>query len=421
MSFQRLLIWLPSFVLALWIFPAWSAAGRAGEAPTVELPRTALEPGQLAVIVNEADPQSVQVADYYRQRRGIPDANVIRVRFKAGESNLPREEFERVKREVDALTPPTVQAFALAWTAPYRVDCMSITSAFALRFDPAFCSTQRCALTRAVGYFNSSSDAPHTQQKLRPAMMLAGKSFEDAKALIDRGVASDYTYPRGTGYLLSTSDRSRTVRDVLFPEVRARLAQVFRLEYPKADFIENRKDVLFYFTGMVDVKFLDTLHFLPGAVADHLTSAGGQLTDSGQMSSLRWLEAGATASYGTVVEPCNLLTKFPHPGILMWYYATGNTVLEAYWKSVAMPGEGVFIGEPLAKPFGAKLLGVDGRRARIKLFAPGRNLLGVEAAASPIGPYRLMDKAYVLAPGPNEVTIALPPGLEHFRLKLLRQ
>jgi hypothetical protein len=40
-----------------------------------------------------------------------------------------------------------------------------------------------------------------------------------------------------------------------------------------------------------------------------------------QMSSLRWLEAGATASYGTVSEPCNHWQKFPHPSVLLRHYA----------------------------------------------------------------------------------------------------
>ena len=87
-------------------------------------------------------------------------------------------------------------------------------------------------------------------------------------------------------------------------------------------------------------------------MADHLTSSGGNLTGNGdQMSSLRWLEAGATGSYGTVVEPCNYLAKFPHPGIAIARYVNGETLIEAYWKSVAWPGEGIFIGEPLAAPF----------------------------------------------------------------------
>jgi hypothetical protein len=89
-------------------------------------------------------------------------------------------------------------------------------------------------------------------------------------------------------------------------------------------------------------------------VADHLTSFGGQLTGSRQMSALRWLEAGATGSYGTVVEPCNLTAKFPDPGLLLAYYRRGDTLIEAYWRSVAMPDQGLFIGEPLARPWPAR-------------------------------------------------------------------
>jgi uncharacterized protein (TIGR03790 family) len=108
---------------------------------------------------------------------------------------------------------------------------------------------------------------------------------------------------------------------------------------------------MFYFIGAASVAGLDSNHFLPGAVGDHLTSYGGALTDGSQMSALRWLEAGATGSYGTVVEPCNLTAKFPNTGLMMRHYLAGETLVEAYWKSVAMPGQGLFIGEPLATPF----------------------------------------------------------------------
>jgi uncharacterized protein (TIGR03790 family) len=393
----------------------WSAV-RAAEPPTLDFSGTALGPYELAVVVNENDPLSLRVGAYYQHRRGIPDAHVIRVRFPPRASNLPRAAFERIRREVERRTPPSIQGYALAWTAPYRVDCMSITSAFALGFDPAYCSATPCATTRPSGYFDAPGSAPYTGYKLRPAMLLAGRSFEEARALIDRGVASDHTYPQGTGYLLNTSDPRRSVRTATFGETRSRLGAAFRLEGLNADFIRDRGDVLFYFTGLARVKFLDTLRFPPGAVADHLTSAGGRLTDSGQMSSLRWLEAGATASYGTVVEPCNVPGKFPVPGILMWHYATGNTVLEAYWKSVAAPGEGVFVGEPLAKPFAPKVLERNGRRFRLKLFSPGRGWVGFETAASPVGPYHPSPLAYPLAPGVNELNVELPPEWNHYRL-----
>jgi uncharacterized protein (TIGR03790 family) len=73
------------------------------------------------------------------------------------------------------------------------------------------------------------------------------------------------------------------------------------------------------------------------------------------MSALEWLRQGATASYGSVSEPCNHLGKFPSPAIFLDHYLRGDTLLEAYWKSVAMPGQGLFIGEPLARPFGREI------------------------------------------------------------------
>jgi hypothetical protein len=69
------------------------------------------------------------------------------------------------------------------------------------------------------------------------------------------------------------------------------------------------------------------------------------------MSILRWLDAGATASYGTVVEPCAFTQKFPKPGIVIERYTQGESLIEAYWKSVAWPGQGVFVGEPMASPY----------------------------------------------------------------------
>ncbi|HEY7436297.1 MAG TPA: hypothetical protein VIE41_14250 [Methylomirabilota bacterium] len=50
----------------------------------------------------------------------------------------------------------------------------------------------------------------------------------------------------------------------------------------------------------------------------------------------------------------NTAEKFPQPALAITRYARGETVLEAYRKSVAMRGQGVFVGEPLAAPFRAR-------------------------------------------------------------------
>src|SRR5207245_7957708 len=81
---------------------------------------------------------------------------------------------------------------------------------------------------------------------------------------------------------------------------------------------------------------------------------GGDLFGTAQMSALRWLEAGATASYGTVTEPCAYADKFPSASVLVKNYFLGNTSLEAYTKSVRQPSQGVFVRDPLARPFGTR-------------------------------------------------------------------
>ena len=55
-----------------------------------------------------------------------------------------------------------------------------------------------------------------------------------------------------------------------------------------------------------------------------------------------------------VVEPCNFPQKFPNPVVAMKHYLAGDTLIEAYWKSVIWPGKGIFIGEPLARPYGER-------------------------------------------------------------------
>jgi uncharacterized protein (TIGR03790 family) len=317
---------------------------------TLPLAARVLDYTQLAIVVNTLDPLSVEIGDYYAERRKIPSPNVIKVEFPPGKAALAREEFQAVKAQIDKYTLPRIQAYALTWAAPYRVECMSITTAMAFGFDPAFCASG-CAPTRQSPYFDSSSGLPFRQLGLRPTMAIAAASIEHAKALIDRGMKSDGSFPVGTAYLLSTGDRARNVRHLQYPRAEELIRSRLYGRTMKQDTVKYATDVMFYFTGAITVGGMETLRFLPGAIADHLTSAGGRLTDSSQMSAMRWLEAGATGSYGTVVEPCSFVEKFPNLPVVIGRYLRGETLIEAYWKSVLMPGQGIFIGEPLAAPF----------------------------------------------------------------------
>jgi hypothetical protein len=184
----------------------------------------------------------------------------------------------------------------------------------------------------------------------------------------------------------------------------------------ESDALKNTSDILFYFTGKVSVPYLDTLQFVPGAIADHLTSTGGKLTNSRQMSALRWLEAGATGSYGTVVEPCNLTGKFPNPGVLIDLYSSGRTLLQAYWQSVQQPGEGVFIGEPLAAPFDGLTLEYTGDSILLttRTLLPGRYQLAY--SQGPVGPYQVLPGVIKVAYHQRRFTLT-NAGSGYYRLE----
>jgi hypothetical protein len=72
----------------------------------------------------------------------------------------------------------------------------------------------------------------------------------------------------------------------------------------------------------------------------------------------------------------------------MGRYLGGETLIEAYWKSVRMPGQGVFVGEPLARPFGGARTARAGQTMflRTRLLRPGRYTL--QKAPSEFGPFR---------------------------------
>jgi uncharacterized protein (TIGR03790 family) len=309
-----------------------------------------MRPGQLAIVINDDEPNSVAVGEYYRKRRNIPAANVVHVRIPGKPREISRERFAELKAQIDERLGPHIQAVLMVWTAPYAVECNSITGAYSLGFDPAQCAST-CAAGRPSAYFNAGARRPFSELGIRLSMLLPTESVEEAKALVDRGAASGFRTVPASAYYLTTSEKLRNTRAGFFPPAGQIAAKKLTTKRLQADALENARDIVIYETGMAQVAKLDTLAFVPGALADHLTSLGGDLLGDGQMSSLRWLEAGATASYGSVSEPCNYWQKFPNPAVLLKHYLQGDTAIEAYWKSVAWPTQGVFIGEPLAAPY----------------------------------------------------------------------
>lgn len=312
-----------------------------------------LKPEDVAVIYNVNDAQSVEVARYYLQARQVPAENLIGVELpKHGKDTLSVAEFESLKTQLDAKLT-NQQVLLLVWRTPFAVQCNSLTSALTLGLDLNQCR-KTCDPGRDSPYFNSLSLRPWVDHHIRLSMLLPVTSVDAAKALIDRGVLSEFSLNEASGYFLKTRDTARSKpREPFFPQDGMTiLSKKLTLHTLNQEAIEKQPAVMFYFTGQKQVDYMLTNTYLPGAIADHLTSTGGVMANyNSQMPVTRWLDAGVTGSYGTVSEPCNYWQKFPNPQIVMGHYLAGETLIEAYWKSVKWPMQGVFVGEPLAKPY----------------------------------------------------------------------
>ncbi|WP_201496329.1 TIGR03790 family protein [Rubrivivax sp. A210] len=323
----------------------------------ITVPRIAgrLRAADIGLVINSNDPYSVEVGAFYAAARGLAPEQVLRVALPT-RATLTRAEFEPLQRAIAAHFGRRTQALALSWVAPHAVECNSITGALALGFDAELCRNS-CARSRPSPYFNAATARPFADHGLRPSMLLAAAGVAQARELIERGVAADGALvrrgrPPVSAMLLSSSDAARRVRMALYPQpsLLRDVGVAVRVE-PEAE-LYQASHVLLALTGSVRAPLEPPPDWVAGGLGDHLTSFGGSLADShGQGTALDWIASGATASHGSVSEPCNHLQKFPHPQVLLLHYLQGATALEAYWKSVAWPQQSLFIGEPLAAPF----------------------------------------------------------------------
>src|SRR3546814_742250 len=171
---------------------------------------------QLGVVINEADANSIEVGEYYVQARNIPEQNVIRVNIPGKPHKISVEQFAALKAAVEGFGPD-IPAIVLVWTAPYAVECNSITSALTMGYDVAQCRNT-CAAGRQNPYFNSTSRQPYSDHRMRLSMLLPTESVAQAKALINRGKISGFRQAPASAYLLATTDAARNSRAQFFPK-----------------------------------------------------------------------------------------------------------------------------------------------------------------------------------------------------------
>jgi hypothetical protein len=375
MRTPRLTLFHCIFVVSAFAFSA--ALVRAGGTPE-----------NVILVVDPANPESLYVANYYKAKRDIPDANIVYMSptpssyaqftsstldgFLGSLANL------NLTDHIDYVVLPSGTSFYMNAPGLVSDECspvtrFSATSPFALSYLSSAILSGNLASMQPNGYYATSDQARafdanvgwsggspgNDGTKYFIAAMLGytgslGNTLSDVLAMIDRSVAVDGARPSGTFYFMHTSDPVRSgPRDPYYPAAVASIqsfggnASLLFADLPLGQF-----DCLGIMTGLSDPQ-IDSANMgiLPGAFCDHLTSFAAAFDIASQTKMSRWIAKGASGTSGQVEEPCNYAGKFPHARLHVFYYQ-GLSLGEAWFRSLGyVPFQNLFTGDPLTRPF----------------------------------------------------------------------
>ena len=199
-----------------------------------------------------------------------------------------------------------------------------------------------------------------------PSMMLGyiGEKGNDVQTVLEcivRGAQSDYRGMRGGINFVMSEDVRSTCREWQFYPAVNELKQRGITATVTTNFPAGASNVMGVMVGAEKVDPSSIASFAPGAMAEHLTSWSAEFQRP-QTKLTAWLKAGATASAGSVVEPYSNPNKFPSARFYV-FYASGCSMLESFYQSIACPLQVLLLGDPLAKPYAlplsVKVLGAD--------------------------------------------------------------
>ena len=198
---------------------------------------------------------------------------------------------------------------------------------------------------------------------------LDGFDYTDAKALVDRAVASEGTFPKAEILCMHAEDEARGARD---PECEFATRMLTGAGF-NGKFVDpfdgklQGHTVAAYFTGSSDSVrgAIAGNTFVPGAITDNLTSYGAAISNffcnadgtqcpagEAQTSIARFVRAGATGAHGTVNEPLN--NTFPNAGTML-HYTFGYSMGESYlYNQRFLYWQNIHLGDPLATPYGER-------------------------------------------------------------------
>ena len=179
-----------------------------------------------------------------------------------------------------------------------------------------------------------------------------GNTRPESLRNLQTSIGADYTYPQGSFIYTKTADVRTTSRQGNFElAIRNLNARGMKARVVDGVLPPKGEKCSGLMIGTPDFSWSKSgCAFLPGAIADNLTSLGGAMTTNSQTKATEFLRFGAAASSGAVTEPYSIQNKFPHPMIHV-HYVDGLTAAEAFYSSVTCPYQLLIVGDPLCQPY----------------------------------------------------------------------
>ena len=341
-------------------------------------PAQAITPHETLLLVNVNSAESKTVANHFVDLRGIPARNMIYLDLPSpAPLTISKEAYDQLiwQPVQRALRDRALNQQVIAWI--FSVDfpttiqhkpqvslqgytfCRSrLPSADDIKYG-RWKSVLFGGPSQPGGKRGSSLSLGHFAQRLGkhmpiPCMALGhtgpnGNSIADIVNCLQRGVQSDSTHPEAPVVIQTNSNVRSTCRAW---QVADTLAELKHWKIPAQlarGGMKPEGELAGYSSGFVTVK-RDAVSFVPGAMAEHLTSHAGNFGNNSQMKCTRWIESGATATAGTITEPYAIWTKFPHTRYFV-HLGRGLSILEGFSLSVRCPLQLHIIGEPFASPY----------------------------------------------------------------------
>jgi len=347
------------------------------------------------VVVNQNNPDSVAVGNLYCELRGVPPQNLVRLtNWTGSQVYCSTEEFTNsILRPIQtAITTRQltnqIDYVVLSIGFPYIVyknsgptqtrGTNSITSVLFYGFKPDECvvcptppscnlpNTSTNPLAGSEDYFRSIQQLANRTNNFIATMITATNVWE-AFRFVSNGVIGDATYPTQPVYLTRSSDPIRSSRAYQYDNTifDAYVCGWTHIISTNANGLTELPLPASGFAGSVYNLKVPSGAFVPGSLADTFTSFSGRIfLPNDHTTVLDFQLGGAALSFGTVVEPCVHIGKFPSANVY-FYLTRGYTGAEAYYMSITNPYQGLLVGDPLTAPFA--------RRASISFLEPAQD------------------------------------------------